>query len=114
MNWPQNLPVVCHVICLGEFSFVLNKQQQRNTPLNCSLILTAKSAKRELIVLGVHNKGPSEWSQSPRVGKGQQALWMASGWGSSRIQEGGVQVWMAGEDKGQVSAVKKSEERIWW
>jgi len=63
----------------------------------------------------MHNKGPSEWSQSPRAGKGQQAFWMASGWGSSRIQEGGVQVWMTGEDKGQVSAVRKSEERIsWW
>lgn len=50
MDWPQTLPVVCNIICVGEFAFVLNKQPLKSIPIKLRSYCT--NAKSEFIVMG--------------------------------------------------------------
>lgn len=53
MDWPQNLPVVCNVSCVGEFAFVLNNGTQKNAPVKFRSSCT--NTKSELIITGNSN-----------------------------------------------------------
>lgn len=53
MDWPQNLPVVCNIVCLGVFAFVLNMATEEST---IKLQSKCTNAKSELIVIGTYDQ----------------------------------------------------------